>query len=156
MTGRRRRKELFSPRSFSLNTMTVGYFEKQRCVQNRLHQTHPCLFLYRKVLKEISVGELQPDETVDAVREARVLSRLHHPSIVKFHDSFIDGEFFCIITEYCDVSVTLWNWKTKTKNINSANSIWDNYCRITSDGEIIAGEQNIIRTDTFFSTEMHY
>ncbi|KAJ8313204.1 hypothetical protein KUTeg_009245 [Tegillarca granosa] len=55
-----------------------------------------------KVLKEISVGELQPDETVDAVREARVLSKLAHPNIVKFHDSFIDGEAFCIITEYCE------------------------------------------------------
>ncbi|XP_048742053.1 serine/threonine-protein kinase Nek11-like [Ostrea edulis] len=55
-----------------------------------------------KVLKEISVGELQPDETVDAVREARVLSKLDHPSIVKFHDSFIDGESFCIVTEYCE------------------------------------------------------
>ncbi|KAK7114041.1 serine/threonine-protein kinase Nek11-like [Littorina saxatilis] len=56
----------------------------------------------QKVLKEISVGDLQPDETVDAMHEARLLSRLDHPSIVKFHDSFIDGEFFCIITEYCD------------------------------------------------------
>ncbi|XP_052714284.1 serine/threonine-protein kinase Nek11-like isoform X4 [Crassostrea angulata] len=55
-----------------------------------------------KVLKEISVGELQPDETVDAVREARVLSKLDHPSIVKFHDSFIDGESFCIVTEFCE------------------------------------------------------
>ncbi|KAL8590565.1 hypothetical protein ACOMHN_011001 [Nucella lapillus] len=56
----------------------------------------------QKVMKEISVGDLQPDETVDAMREARLLSRLDHPSIVKFHDSFIHGESFCIITEYCD------------------------------------------------------
>ncbi|XP_059142130.1 serine/threonine-protein kinase Nek11-like [Physella acuta] len=54
-----------------------------------------------KVLKEISVGELEPDETVDAMHEARILSKLQHPGIVRFHDSFIDGEFFCIITEYC-------------------------------------------------------
>lgn len=60
---------------------------------------------FRKVLKEISVGELQPDETVDAVREARVLSKLDHPSIVKFHDSFIDGESFCIVTEFCEVII---------------------------------------------------
>ena len=32
--------------------------------------------LYRKVLKEIYVGELQPDETVDAMREARLLSNV--------------------------------------------------------------------------------
>ena len=61
------------------------------------------MFVFRKVLKEISVGDLQPDETVDAMHEARLLSKLDHPSIVKFHDSFIDGEFFCIITEYCEV-----------------------------------------------------
>lgn len=51
------------------------------------------------------MGELQPDETVDAVREARVLSKLDHPSIVKFHDSFIDGESFCIVTEFCEVII---------------------------------------------------
>ncbi|XP_052818939.1 serine/threonine-protein kinase Nek11-like isoform X4 [Mya arenaria] len=55
-----------------------------------------------KVLKEISVGDLQPDETVDAMHEAKLLSKLNHPSIVKFHDSFIDGEYFCIVTEYCE------------------------------------------------------
>ncbi len=28
--------------------------------------------------------------------------QLDHPSIVKFHDSFMDKDFFCIITEYCE------------------------------------------------------
>lgn len=55
-----------------------------------------------KVLKEISVGDLQPDETVDAMHEAKLLSKLDHPGIVQFHDSFIDGEYFCIVTEYCE------------------------------------------------------
>lgn len=93
---------------------------------------------FRKVLKQIAVTELQPDETVDAVREARLLAKvgvallppvrlvctvqpsslgvvvigqlnwfrclqLDHPYIVKFHDSFTDGEMFCIITEFCEV-----------------------------------------------------
>lgn len=53
-------------------------------------------------MKEIYAGELQPDETVDAMREARLLSNLNHPNIVKFLDSFVDGEFFCIVTEYCE------------------------------------------------------
>lgn len=48
------------------------------------------------------MGELQPDETVDAMREARLLSNLNHPNIDKFLDSFMDGEFFCIVTEYCE------------------------------------------------------
>ena len=61
--------------------------------------------LCRKVLKEISVGDLQPDETVDAMHEANLLRNLDHPGIVKFHDSFIDQENFCIITEYCEASI---------------------------------------------------
>lgn len=32
-----------------------------------------------------------------------VLFQLHHVHIVKFHDSFLDRESFCIITEYCEV-----------------------------------------------------
>ncbi|XP_021027008.1 serine/threonine-protein kinase Nek11 isoform X2 [Mus caroli] len=55
-----------------------------------------------KVLKEISVGELNPNETVQANVEAQLLSRLHHPTIVRFHESFVEQETFCIITEYCE------------------------------------------------------
>jgi len=57
----------------------------------------------RKVLKQIPCGELQPDETVDAMHEAKLLSKLENPGIVKFYDSFLEGEFFCIVTEYCEV-----------------------------------------------------
>ncbi|XP_044275097.1 serine/threonine-protein kinase Nek11 [Varanus komodoensis] len=55
-----------------------------------------------KVLKEISVGNLKPNETVEANLEAKLLSRLDHPAIVKFYTSFVEGESFCIITEYCE------------------------------------------------------
>ncbi|XP_040595835.1 serine/threonine-protein kinase Nek11 isoform X5 [Mesocricetus auratus] len=55
-----------------------------------------------KVLKEISVGELNPNETVQANVEAQLLSRLNHPAIVKFHASFMEQDNFCIITEYCE------------------------------------------------------
>ncbi|KAF6019940.1 NEK11 [Bugula neritina] len=55
-----------------------------------------------KVLKQIPCGELQPDETVDAMHEAKLLSKLENPGIVKFYDSFLEGEFFCIVTEYCE------------------------------------------------------
>uniref|UniRef100_A0A2K5RW68 Serine/threonine-protein kinase Nek11 n=1 Tax=Cebus imitator TaxID=2715852 RepID=A0A2K5RW68_CEBIM len=55
-----------------------------------------------KVLKEISVGELNPNETVQASLEARLLSKLDHPAIVKFHASFVEQDNFCIITEYCE------------------------------------------------------
>ncbi|XP_037700837.1 serine/threonine-protein kinase Nek11 isoform X2 [Choloepus didactylus] len=56
----------------------------------------------RKVLKEISVGKLNPNETVQANLEAQLLSKLDHPAIVKFHASFVEQDNFCIITEYCE------------------------------------------------------
>uniref|UniRef100_A0A8B9V295 Serine/threonine-protein kinase Nek11 n=1 Tax=Anas zonorhyncha TaxID=75864 RepID=A0A8B9V295_9AVES len=55
-----------------------------------------------KVLKEISVGDLKPNETVEANLEAQLLSKLDHPSIVKFYASFVERDSFCIITEYCE------------------------------------------------------
>ncbi|XP_058409229.1 serine/threonine-protein kinase Nek11 [Diceros bicornis minor] len=55
-----------------------------------------------KVLKEICVGELNPNETVQANLEAQLLSKLDHPAIVKFHASFVEQDNFCIITEYCE------------------------------------------------------
>ncbi|TRZ10598.1 hypothetical protein HGM15179_016505, partial [Zosterops borbonicus] len=58
--------------------------------------------LERKVLKEISVGNLKPNETVEANLEAQLLSKLDHPSIVKFYASFVERDSFCIITEYCE------------------------------------------------------
>ncbi|NXG93811.1 NEK11 kinase, partial [Stercorarius parasiticus] len=55
-----------------------------------------------KVLKEISVGDLKPNETVGANLEAQLLSKLDHPAIVKFYASFVERDSFCIITEYCE------------------------------------------------------
>jgi len=37
------------------------------------------------------------------MHEAKLLSKLENPGIVKFYDSFLEGEFFCIVTEYCEV-----------------------------------------------------
>eukprot|EP00731_Ephydatia_muelleri_P027042 Em0018g1142a len=54
---------------------------------------------FGRVLKKIVVTELQPDETVDAVREAKTVSK-DHPAIVRFHDSFMEKDVFCIVTEY--------------------------------------------------------
>ncbi|CAL8354533.1 unnamed protein product, partial [Arctogadus glacialis] len=54
-----------------------------------------------KVLKEIPLGGLRANETVQASLEARLLSRLHHPHILRFFHSFLEGDAFCIITEYC-------------------------------------------------------
>ncbi|XDV40687.1 hypothetical protein PO909_009719, partial [Leuciscus waleckii] len=55
-----------------------------------------------KVLKEIHVGDLKPNETVYAIQEAQLLSQLNHPAILKFYTSFLERDTFCIITEYCE------------------------------------------------------
>lgn len=57
-----------------------------------------------KVLKEIPVGDLKPDETVKATQEAQLLSQLHHPAILRFYTSFLERDAFCIITEFCEVT----------------------------------------------------
>uniref|UniRef100_A0A3B4XZE6 non-specific serine/threonine protein kinase n=1 Tax=Seriola lalandi dorsalis TaxID=1841481 RepID=A0A3B4XZE6_SERLL len=54
-----------------------------------------------KVLKQIPLGDLRPDETVRATQEAQLLSQLHHPAILTFYHSFLERDAFCIITEYC-------------------------------------------------------
>ncbi|KAM4600391.1 serine/threonine-protein kinase Nek11 [Polymixia lowei] len=54
-----------------------------------------------KVLKEIPLGDLRPNETVRATQEAQLLSQLHHPNILTFYHSFLERDCFCLITEYC-------------------------------------------------------
>ena len=77
-----------------------------KAVPAQIRKMTKLLFLcFSKVLKEIPVGDLQPDETVDAMHESSLLRNLDHPGIVKFHDSFVDSGFFCIVTEFCEVRV---------------------------------------------------
>ncbi|XP_031552591.1 serine/threonine-protein kinase Nek11-like [Actinia tenebrosa] len=77
----------------------------------------------RKCLKEIYIGELHPDEAVDAMKEARLLSELTHPNVVKFMDSFPDKEMFCIVTEYCeggDLGEKIHAWKKAGKTFSES------------------------------------
>ncbi len=67
----------------------------------------PKLNVNRRVLKEVSIGDMQSDESIESVHEANLLSKLDNPYILRYFDSFLDGEYFCIVTEYCEV--TNWN-----------------------------------------------
>jgi len=56
----------------------------------------------QKVLKVVRLGEMDPEESVDSVREAQLLSKLDNEHIVKFHESFLENDCLCIVTEFCD------------------------------------------------------
>ncbi|KAL0593166.1 Serine/threonine-protein kinase Nek11, partial [Plecturocebus cupreus] len=86
-----------TPRAKQSSCLSWNYSHMPPCPANFLK------FCKEKVLKEISVGELNPNETVQASLEAQLLSKLDHPAIVKFHASFVEQDNFCIITEYCEI-----------------------------------------------------
>eukprot|EP00038_Savillea_parva_P006730 m.165502 g.165502 ORF g.165502 m.165502 type:complete len:736 (+) comp12569_c0_seq1:361-2568(+) len=59
--------------------------------------------LVGKVVKQVFIGGLTQDETVDALKEAKLLQSLRHPNVVGYYDAFVqDGQFVCIVMEYCD------------------------------------------------------
>ncbi|CAF0885342.1 unnamed protein product [Adineta ricciae] len=55
-----------------------------------------------KVLKVVRLGDMEPEQTVDSVREAELLSKLQNEHIVKFYESFLENDCLCIVTEYCE------------------------------------------------------
>ncbi|XP_015223814.1 serine/threonine-protein kinase Nek11-like isoform X1 [Lepisosteus oculatus] len=95
--------------SFSLGMIVAGRYTLQRKLGSGSFAT---VYLVldskskteeqKKVLKQISVGNLKGDDTVWSAKEAQLLSCLDHPAIVHFYCSFVELQSFCIITEYCE------------------------------------------------------
>jgi len=54
------------------------------------------------VLKYINVSELTKNKAAGSEREARLMSKLHHPNIVRLIDVFEVDEKLHLIMEYCD------------------------------------------------------
>jgi serine/threonine protein kinase len=46
---------------------------------------------------------MQRHEIKETLREESVLSKLDNPYIIKYHESFINDDNLCIITEFCEV-----------------------------------------------------
>jgi serine/threonine protein kinase len=60
---------------------------------------------YRRfALKEIDALGIDTKEAFTIAKEATMLASLNHNNILKFHDSFLDNDFFYIVTQYCSVS----------------------------------------------------
>ncbi|CAF1128788.1 unnamed protein product [Adineta steineri] len=55
-----------------------------------------------KVLKVVRLGEMDSEQAVDSVREAELLAKLDNEHIVKFHESFVENDCLCIVTEFCE------------------------------------------------------
>lgn len=54
------------------------------------------------VLKEIDLCRLSVKERAEALREVEVLSRMRHPNIVAYHESFNNQGMLCIVMDFCD------------------------------------------------------
>lgn len=54
------------------------------------------------VMKVIQMSTMKPKEREDALMEAKILSKLQHPYIVGYKDSFVDSKYLYIIMEYAD------------------------------------------------------
>ena len=60
-------------------------------------------YLRFKVLKKVPITNVDDDERSDIEREAKLLSQLDNPHIIKFFDSFVEDGAFFLVTEYCEV-----------------------------------------------------
>lgn len=54
------------------------------------------------VVKEINISKMTKTEKDEALREARVLSKLQHPNIITYKESFVQHGNLYIVTDYCE------------------------------------------------------
>ncbi len=54
------------------------------------------------VVKVISIYNLSNEEKQKVEKEAKFLSSINSPQVVKYYDSFIEGSDLYIVMEYCD------------------------------------------------------
>lgn len=52
------------------------------------------------VLKKIQMKGTKIKMQVSAVNEAKILSNLDHPNVIKFYTSFMEGDYLYILMEY--------------------------------------------------------
>jgi serine/threonine protein kinase len=75
------------------------------------------IVLKRKALKKLNATGLTAKMAFAISKEATLLAKLNHINIIKYYESFTftDSDsaftgtiFFCIITEFCDVSYVIY------------------------------------------------
>lgn len=101
------------------------------------------------VLKTVRLEGLDQREQTDALNEIRVMERIDHPNIVKFYDTFLDGENGIVtVMEYLsggDLSSVISNHRKAGKYL-SENNLW-RYCIEMSLGFNYLHNMGIIHRD---------
>ena len=101
------------------------------------------------VLKTVRLEGLDDREQTDALNEIRVMERIDHPNIVKFYDSFLDGENGIVtVMEYLsggDLADVISNHRKAGKYL-SENNLW-RYCIEMSLGFKYLHSMGIIHRD---------
>lgn len=84
------------------------------------------------VMKVIHIAPLKPREREEALTEAKILSKLKHPYIVGYHESFADTRYLHIVMEYADAGdLTDAIKRQKMKNsLFPEDQIWDWFVQI--------------------------
>ncbi|KAA6362949.1 MAG: putative protein kinase domain protein [Streblomastix strix] len=54
------------------------------------------------IVKEINISLMGKKEKEESINEIRVLSKLQHPNIVSYRESFVEKGLLCIVMDYAD------------------------------------------------------
>jgi calcium-dependent protein kinase len=74
-----------------------GHFASVRTAYKRREYSSRKLF----AVKSISLKKLTEKEYKDLIHEVDIISRLEHPHIIKFYETYHDKDYFHIVTELC-------------------------------------------------------
>jgi len=56
----------------------------------------------RFIMKQIDVSRMQPKQKDEATNEVKVLSKLRHPFIINYRESYVQDGLLCIVTDYAE------------------------------------------------------
>eukprot|EP00929_Paragymnodinium_shiwhaense_P118585 TRINITY_DN904_c0_g2_i1.p1 TRINITY_DN904_c0_g2~~TRINITY_DN904_c0_g2_i1.p1 ORF type:complete len:618 (+),score=75.41 TRINITY_DN904_c0_g2_i1:94-1947(+) len=79
-----------------LRKIGEGSFGKALLVENKDDRRE------QYVCKMVDVSKASRKEAEDAAKEAMLLSKLRHPYIVRYHESFTDNGWLCILMDFCE------------------------------------------------------
>ena len=79
------------------NFLGEGHFASVRTAYKRREYSSRKLF----AVKSISLKKLTEKEYKDLIHEVDIISRLEHPHIIKFYETYHDKDYFHIVTELC-------------------------------------------------------